>query len=362
MLAGARLAAEEINAQPSGEIEIELVPYDPAGDLQGYVAGANHLLVEERLEHVVGCYTSVSRKEVLPVFEKHDAMLWYPSHYEGFETSDNVVYSGAAPNQHIVPLCKHLLGDGRKRGWLIGSNYIWAWENNRIIREAMVAAGGEIVGERYCPLGETDLGHIIEQIVADKPDFIFTSLIGSSLSAFLIQLSALCTARGIDLPETMPVTSCSFSESDLPYLGDAGGGHIASAVYFSSVATDANRIFSEAWDSRFRHMGHASADAEATYTAVHMLAAAAQKAGGGGFDEVREAARGLEFDAPQGPIRIDPDNFHCWLRPRIARSRTDGTFEIISENNCAIQPDPYLTWTQDSDFGIPPTPILKMIK
>ena len=101
------------------------------------------MLAEQGLVHVVGCYTSSSRKEVLPLFEKHDGLLWYPSHYEGFESSDNVVYTGAAPNQHIVPLAEHLLRHYGTSAYCLGSNYIWAWENNKIMREAV------LVGRRH---------------------------------------------------------------------------------------------------------------------------------------------------------------------------------------------------------------------
>lgn len=178
MHAGAKLAIEEINASPNQSVSITPVSIDPAGVLSNYVEGARSLLQDHGLKHVVGCYTSSSRKEVLPLFEKADALLWYPSHYEGFETSENVVYSGAGPNQHIVPLTRHLLRQFGTRGWMVGSNYIWAWENNRILREAIAASGGVVLGERYFPVGEIDLSDVVNQIIEDRPDFVFTTLIG----------------------------------------------------------------------------------------------------------------------------------------------------------------------------------------
>ena len=123
------------------------------------------MLVEQGLVHVVGCYTSSSRKEVLPLFEKHDGLLWYPSHYEGFESSDNVVYTVRHPNQHIVPLAEHLLRHYGTSAYCLGSNYIWAWENNKIMREAVLAAGGTVLAERYVPVGELDLDGIVRQIL-----------------------------------------------------------------------------------------------------------------------------------------------------------------------------------------------------
>ena len=123
--------------------------------------------------HVVGCYTSSSRKEVLPYFEKYDGLLWYPSHYEGFESSEHVIYTGAAPNQHIVPLAESLLKNCGTRAYCIGSNYIWAWKNNKIMREAVFSAGGVVLAERYFPVGELDFDAVIEQIIELTAAFRF---------------------------------------------------------------------------------------------------------------------------------------------------------------------------------------------
>lgn len=349
--AGAELAIEEINASPERSVTITPVAIDPGGVLSGYVDGARSLLQEHQLRHVVGCYTSSSRKEVLPLFEKADALLWYPSHYEGFETSENIVYSGAAPNQHIVPLTRHLLGQFGARGWMVGSNYIWAWENNRILREAIAAAGGSVLGERYFPVGDTDLEDVVHQIIADRPDFVFTTLIGQSGFAFLKMLRAAAEAAGIDQPREMPAASCSLSEAELPLLGDAASGHLSSSVYFSTIQSVENRRFVARWTQRFGQMGQASADAESAYVAVHLLARAAERSGSTDFDAVRNAVRDLTFDAPQGRVTVDGDSLHCWMRPRIGRSRSDGTFDILVEHPVALRPDPYLTWAHDARDG-----------
>lgn len=349
MHAGARLAIDEINATPDASVTINPVSIDPAGQLTGYIDGARTLLQDHGLSHVIGCYTSSSRKEVLPLFEKFDALLWYPSHYEGFETSENIVYSGAAPSQHIVPLTRHLLRNFGSRGWMVGSNYIWAWENNRILREAINAAGGSVVGERYFPVGETDLADVVRQIVADRPDFVFTTLIGQSGFVFLNMLCAAAKAAGIDLPREMPAASCSLSEAELPLLGESAAGHLSSSVYFSTIASPENRQFSQLWAARFAHLGQPSADAESAYVAVHLLARAAARAGSGDFEAVREAVRGLTFEAPQGRVTVDADNLHCWMRPRIGRSRSDGTFDILMEHPIAVRPDPYLIWASETE-------------
>ena len=153
-----------------------------AGATPDYAAAARRMLVEQRLVHVVGCYTSSSRKEVLPLFEKHDGLLWYPSHYEGFESSDNVVYTGAAPNQHIVPLAEHLLRQWH-RAYCVGSNYIWAWENNKIMREAVLAQAAPCWPSATSRSASSTSTRIVGRS-STPPDFVFNTLIGDSAYAF----------------------------------------------------------------------------------------------------------------------------------------------------------------------------------
>jgi len=342
--AGAELAIAEVNADP--EAAVSLLPrlVDPGGVTAAYADAVQELLTSSGITQVLGCYTSSSRKEVLPLFEKHDALLWYPSHYEGFETSDNVIYTGAAPNQHVIPLARHLLNNHGNRGWFVGSNYVWAWENNRILRESLTETGGSILGERYFPVGETDLGALVAQIVQDRPDFVFNTLIGESCYEFLRLLHAEAVASGLDQPNQLPVASCSLSEAELPLIGDAAAGHLSSSVYFSTIDSPENARFTAQWDGRYRHLGRASADGEAAYIAVHLLAMAVANAGSTGLSDVRAAARGLHFAAPQGLVTVDPDNLHCSMRPRIGKSTADGTFEILHEEPSPVRPDPYLVW------------------
>lgn len=345
MAAGAALAIDQVNADPDATVWLDPIAIDPGGDTAAYAEGAQRLLRQHGVSHVFGCYTSSSRKEILPIFEKDDGLLWYPSHYEGFETSDNVVYTGASPNQHVIPLARHLLAHHGNRGWFVGSNYVWAWENNRILREALQDVGGTVRGERYFPVGETDLAGLVEQILHDRPDFIFTTLIGESGFSFIELLRAAAGRAGIDQPREMPIASCSLSEVELPFITEAAAGHLSSSVYFSTIASPENDRFNARWDARFGHLGHACADAEATYIAVHLLVRAVARAGGQtGFHAVREAVRGLQFAAPQGLVEVDPVNLHCAMRPRIGRSTDTGTFELLYEAAGPIPPDPYLVW------------------
>ena len=297
------------------------------------------------ITHVVGCYTSSSRKEVLPLFEKHDALLWYPSHYEGFETSENVVYTGAAPNQHIVPLTRYLLESGRRRAWLVGSNYVWAWENNRIMREAVLATGGEIAGERYFPVGDTDLQPVVEQILDAAPDFVFNTMIGASSYAFFRLLRAEAVRRGIDQPQAAPVASCSLSEPELSCLGAAAGGHIYVERLFLDGRQPEQRALHRGMETR---AGPTSVRPprmpRPAYIAVHLLARAIAAAGSADLEAVRGALANVSLDAPQGMVRIDPENRHAYLRPRIGLSQAGRHVRIVAEYPTAVRPDPYLVW------------------
>lgn len=349
MRAGAKLAISEINDDPRSLAKLVPVLIDPGGDTASYVTAAKKMLCEQKITHVFGCYTSSSRKEVLPFFEKHDGLLWYPSHYEGFETSENVIYTGAAPNQHILPLSNHLLEHHGNRGWFVGSNYVWAWENNRILRERLMEVGGAVVGERYFPVGETDMGSLARQIVSDRPDFVFTTLIGKSGYAFFQALREAAGSAGLDQPKDMPVASCSLSEAELPDIGSAAAGHLSSSVYFSTIVSPENERFVSEWNRNFADLGQACADAEATYNAVHLLSQAVTRAGSGSFAAVREAVKSAVFNAPQGMVTVNPDNLHCAMRPRIGRSRSDGTFEILHSEKEQVQPDPYLVWSNQAN-------------
>ncbi|MDR4306605.1 transporter substrate-binding domain-containing protein [Chelatococcus sambhunathii] len=340
MLNGAMLAISEINGE--GAVRLDPVVVNPGGDLSRYASLSSQLL-SSGIRQVVGCYTSSSRKEVIPAFEKHDGMLWYPSHYEGFESSDNVVYTGAAPNQHILPLIDYLMSSYGDRAFCVGSNYIWAWENNRILREVVVARAGTVLAERYLPVGETDFDKTIEAILAAQPNFVFSSLIGVSGYSFIRRLREACVARGIDQPAVMPIASCNLNEPDLVDIGgDAVAGHISSSVYFSSLQTPESRAFVSAYAAAYPDKPWASADAEASYIAVKLLAAAMREARSDEIGAVRSALANQRLAAPQGEVLVDAETMHLYLTPRIGRSRDDATFEVIREEPSAIRPDPYL--------------------
>jgi ABC-type branched-subunit amino acid transport system substrate-binding protein len=361
MLNGALLAFSEI-AQTDGAPVLEPVVVNPSGDLDRYRELSRELL-KAGIRHVVGCYTSSSRKEVIPCFEKHDGLLWYPSHYEGFESSDNVIYTGASPNQHVLPLVDYLASRVGKRAFCVGSNYIWAWENNRIFREALTARGGVVVAERYLSVGDTEFDQVISAILDQRPDFVFNNLIGTSAYAFFRAFRAACRARGIDQAAEIPVASCTLSEPELAEIGlDAIDGHLTSSVYFSSLDSPENATFVHAYAKAFPDMPAACADAEASYIAVKLLAAALELAGDDDARSVRAAVANQRLAAPQGEVRIDPQTFHAWLTPRIGRSAINGQFDVLLEARSPVAPDPYLVQSSPRFAVAMRSPVLRVVQ
>ena len=360
MLCGALLGIDEVHSEEIG-VEFEPIIGDPAGRLNRYSELASDML-GAGVRHVVGCYTSSSRKEIIPLFEKADALLWYPSHYEGFESSGNVVYTGAVANQHLMPLVEYATTRFGPKAFCIGSNYIWAWENNRILRETIGRAGGTVLAERYFPVGCVDFGQAIDVILNAKPSFVFNTLIGESSYQFFRDLRTACVARGIDQPRSLPVASCTLSEPELAAIGpQAIDGHISSSVYFSSLDTPENTRFVRAYAGRFPDGPAASADAEATYIAVRLLGMAIAAAGTLDVAAVKRAVAKQSILAPQGPVSLDAETLHASLTPRIGCSNKDGGFTILRESVRPVAADPYLI-RHSSRYAAPEIrPILRVV-
>ncbi|MHB1103629.1 MAG: transporter substrate-binding domain-containing protein [Devosia sp.] len=339
-LAGAMTAIEEINEQRGLELIAEF--RDPQGLTEQYAHLARDILSNSGARHIIGCTTSWSRKEVIPVLEKSGALLWYPCPYEGFECNEQVIYLGACPNQHVLPLLEYILPRFGFNGYLVGSNYIWGWETSRIARDIIEHSGGRVVGERYVPLGDTDIDRLIEEIRLKRPDFILNTLIGPSSYAFLRAYHELGLADPDFGLEIRPVISCNFAESETVELGAIAAGLYVIAPYFQSLDTEQNRRFV----STARRLGsanpHLSAFFAQAYTAVHMLAAAIVRANTDAPDAVRAAAIGVDTMTPFGPARLDRATNHTVLTPRIGRANETGGFDIVFESTAPIVPDPYL--------------------
>jgi len=340
MLKSAQMAIDEINADDQFGFQLEPHLRDPGGVVAAYHTACEDLIRDTGVDHIVGCYTSASRKQVLPIIERTDRLLWHPARYEGFECSDNVIYVGAAPNHNVVPLIRYMLDHLANDVFCVGSNYVWTWETNRVARELVSGVNGKILAERLLDLGELNVTHIVEEIISRRPPVVLNTLVGASSYAFMRALSAATIRAGV--PTT--VLSCSLCEPELKLMGgDAAAGCITSSAYFESIGLMENRAFVSRWKNRYGAESSPSVDGQSTYVSIMLLARAIKRAGSTGVSEVRSAAANHRFESPQGSVWVDPDNNHCFLTPRLARSTADGQFDIFWEADAPQKPDPYLS-------------------
>lgn len=333
------LAIEEINA--AGGVlgkQIEPVIEDGASDWPTFAEKAGKLLQQDKVAAVFGGWTSASRKAMLPVFEQNNGLLFYPVQYEGLEASPNIFYTGATTNQQIVPSVSWLLENRGKKFFLLGSDYVFPKTANKIIRAQLAAEGGEVVGEEYTPLGHTDYSTIISKIKAAKPDVVYNTLNGDSNVAFFKQLKD----AGITSKD-LTTLSVSVAEEEIRGIGaDVLEGHLAAWNYYQTTDTPENAKFTAAYKVKYGADRVTADPIEAGYTAVYLWKAAVEKAGSTEVDKVKEAAKGIEFQAPSGKVTIDGDNQHIYKTVRIGEVQSDGQFKELWNSGEPVKPDPYL--------------------
>lgn len=333
------LAIEEINA--AGGVlgkQIEYIVEDGASDNATFAEKATKLLENDQVATVFGCWTSASRKAVIPVFESHNGLLWYPVQYEGMESSPNVMYVGAAPNQQIVPAVDYLAENYGKKIFLVGSDYVFPRTANNIIKAQAEANGYEIVGEEYTPMGHTDYTTVINKIQAAQPDFVFNTLNGDSNVAFFKQFSD----AGLTADDIM-TCSVSIAEEEVAGIGASYlDGHLVSWNYYETTDTPENQKFVEAYKAKYGEDRVTDDPIEAGYVAVYLWKEAVEKAGTTDVDAVREAAAGITFAAPEGTITIDGDNQHMYKTVRIGKINEEGLIDEVWATEEPVKPDPYL--------------------
>lgn len=314
----------QVNADEARRIRLAVHERDPQGRTERYGALCSELLMVPGLRHVFGCTTSWSRKEVIPVLERFGSMLWYSAPYEGFEANEHVVYTHACPNQHIVPLLRYVMPRYGARAFLAGSNYVWGWEVNRVARDLVGEAGGQVLGERYLPIGDTDVSRLVEEIRKARPSFVLNNLIGPSSYAFLKAYRALGEGDAAFSPERCPVLSCNLNEPELAALDGAGEGHLVVSPYLAEGPEEPNSF-------------HAAA-----HSAVLMLADALEAAGTDDPSVLRAGFGARSSRTPLGSLRIDPQTQHTSLPVRIGRV-TGALFRPVWSSEAPLAPDPYLS-------------------
>jgi len=346
-------AAQEINEAGGVDgAELQLISYDPESRPARFQALAEKLMVEDGVRLILGCYMSSTRKAVIPVIERFNALLLYPTLYEGFEYSRNVFYTGAAPNQNSVQLADFMLRCFGSRVFMVGSDYIYPYESNRIMSDLILERGGDKVAEVYLPLDAAweDFLAIAKKIKSANPDFVFSTVVGDGTGL----LHRAYAKVGLD-PSRMPIASLTTSEAEIQQMGaDLAEGHITAAPYFQSVASDENHRCIADYQKRFGEQRLANQCWEAAYFQTHLLADAMRRVSSDSVPDLLRVLPGSEVTAPQGKVRIDDHNHHTYLHPRIGRANANGQFDILEEAQSPVRPDPYLVSHTLQDWSARP--------
>ncbi|WP_110945890.1 urea ABC transporter substrate-binding protein [Streptomyces avicenniae] len=334
------LAIEEINAD-GGVLgrQIEPISEDGASDWPTFAEKSEKLIQQDGVAAVFGCWTSASRKAVLPVFEQNGSLLFYPVQYEGLEQSPNIFYTGATTNQQIIPALDYLREEEDVESlYLVGSDYVFPRTANRIITAYAEEHGIEIVGEDYAPLGSTEFATIATKVEDSGADAVFNTLNGDSNVSFFREYAA----TGLTA-ETMPVLSVSIAEEEVAGIGaEYLAGQLTAWNYYQTTEGAANESFVQAFQDRYGEDRPTSDPMEAAYTSVYLWAAMVEEAGSFEVEDVRAAADGITFDAPEGTVTVDGDTQHLFKTSRIGRIGADGAITEVWSSGEPIRPDPYL--------------------
>jgi len=338
----ALMAIEEINADGGllGK-QLEPVVVDPASDWPLFAEKARELIQKHKVAVTFGCWTSVSRKSVLPVFEEFNGLLFYPVQYEGEESSYNVFYTGAAPNQQAIPAVEYLMsedGGGAERFVLLGTDYVYPRTTNKILNYFLKSKGvsKKDIMETYTPFGHSDYQTIVADIkkfAAGKPTAVISTINGDSNVPFYKELGN----QGIKA-EDIPVVAFSVGEEELRGIDTKPlVGHLAAWNYFMSVKTPENKAFIKKWNAYVKKNNLPGGSKrvtndpmEATYIGIKMWAQAVKQAGTIDVNAVRQAIGGQTVDSPSGfKITMDAKNHHLHKPVVIGEIQADGQFEVV---------------------------------
>ncbi len=348
------MTIDEINAK-GGVLgkKLEAVVVDPASNWPLFAEKARQLITQDKVVAVFGCWTSVSRKSVLPVFKELNSLLFYPVQYEGEELEKNVFYTGAAPNQQAIPATEYLMskaGGGAKRFVLLGTDYVYPRTTNKILRAFLTSKGVKEsdIDEKYTPFGHSDYQTIvgdIKKFAAGGKTCVISTINGDSNVPFYKELGN----QGLKAKD-VPVVAFSVGEEELrgvdtkPLLG-----HLAAWNYFMSVKNPENEAFIKKYRAYALAKKLPNADKvvtndpmEATYVGMHMWKQAVEKAKTTDVDKVIEAMGGQKFKAPCGfELTMDKTNHHLHKPVMIGEIRGDGQFNVVYKTKGPIRAQPW---------------------
>lgn len=357
----ALMTIDEINAK-GGVLgkKLEPVVVDPASNWPLFAEKGRQLLTQDKVAVTFGCWTSVSRKSVLPVYEELNGLLFYPVQYEGEELSPNVFYTGAAPNQQAIPAVEYLLseeGGAAKRFFLLGTDYVYPRTTNKILRAFLISKGvaEKDVQEIYTPFGHSDYQTIVANIkkfAAGGKTAVVSTINGDSNVPFYKELAN----QGLKATD-VPVVAFSVGEEELRGIDTKPlVGHLAAWNYFQSVENPVNTEFVKKWKAYAKAKGLPNADKavtndpmEATYVGIHMWAQAVEKAGTTDVDKVRQALYGQTFAAPSGYTLTMEKNHHLHKPVMIGEVQEDGQFSVVWQTEGPLRAQPWSPYIPGND-------------
>jgi urea transport system substrate-binding protein len=351
------MAAEEINAR-GGVLGRKLLPVvvDPASNWDLFAEKAKQLLLQDKVAVVFGCWTSVSRKSVLPVFENNNGLLFYPVQYEGEECSKNVFYTGATPNQQLIPGAEYLMskeGGAYKKFYLLGTDYVFPRTANKILRAFLLARGipADSIAEEYTPFNHQDYQTIVGKIKrfsSGGSAAVLSTINGDSNVPFYKEFAN----QGMRA-ENAPIMAFSVAEDELRGMDTSSlVGHLAAWNYYQSVESPQNAKFVNAFKAYAKKSNLPGGDKrvtddpmEAAYLGVYVWKQAVEKAKTIDVDPVRKAVYGQEFLAPGGKIRMHENNHHAYKPVLIGEILKNGQFKVVSRTKGLVEPEPWSKYT-----------------
>ncbi|WP_299595185.1 urea ABC transporter substrate-binding protein [uncultured Microbulbifer sp.] len=323
--------------------KLEAVVVDPASDWPLFAEKARELLTKEKVDVIFGCWTSVSRKSVLPVVEELNGLMFYPVQYEGEESSKNVFYTGASPNQQAIPAVDYLMSDLEVERWVLaGTDYVYPRTTNKILESYLEANGvaKEDILINYTPFGHSDWQSIVSDIKkfgsAGKKTAVVSTINGDANVPFYKELAN----QGIS-SEDIPVVAFSVGEEELSGI-DTGPlvGHLAAWNYFQGIDSESNEYFVQQWKKFIGDEKRVTNDPmEATYIGFNMWAKAVEKAGSTEVDAVEQAMIGIEFPNLTGGVAKMNKNHHLSKPVFIGEIQDDGQFEVVWETDGVVAGD-----------------------
>ena len=298
-------------------------------------------LLDDGAVALFGCWSSASRKAVLPLLEERDSLLFYPVQYEGNETSRNVIYGGQLPNQQVLPALDWLRsgpGGERKKFFLLGSDYVYPRTTNFIVRKWLAGTDATITGEEYLPIDQVDFSPVVARIRERGADCILNTVNGAGN----IALVAALAEAGVD-PAKVPLVSTSLSEDDLRSMPAAHiSGHWLLSSFFQTVDTPANAAWMAGFRREFGQDRVFGDSMEAAWCLINLWKTAVEKAGSFATEAVRQVfAGGIGFDGPGGKMTIDPATQHATKYFRLGRVRPDRLCDVVVSSDGPLAPDPY---------------------